>query len=96
MAADGFENRDIMRRALNLPGVVTHCIIGDSSDAFQARVHAMMEDIAPDGRLVRHSYTASTNGRYISYRYDIYHETLESVEEVYRRARTLEGVRFML
>ena len=96
MSGDVFQNREGVRRALNLPGLVQHSIIGPSDEAFQGTLKAMIEDVVGADQIVNSTVVASRNGKFISYRFEVYHTNLEDVEEIYRRAAKIEGVQFVL
>lgn len=96
MPRDVFENREFMREHFDLPGVVSYRFIGDSSPRYHAHLEEAITAVVDAAHIRSVSFRGSSGGNYTSYRYEIYHESFEDVEEVYRRVSKVEGTRFVI
>lgn len=96
MGKEVFENREFMREQFDLPAVVSHRFIGDSSPRYHAHLEEAITAVVDADNIRSVSFRESSKGSYTSYRYEIYHEHFEDVEELYRRVAAVEGTKFVI
>jgi putative lipoic acid-binding regulatory protein len=52
--------------------------------------------VAGEANVRARSFRSSGEGKYVAYRFEVYHERFEDIEQIYRLVAQLDGTRFML
>lgn len=91
-----FRHPEKVRSQLKLPSVIRYSIVGPSTPAYHARLESLITRLVGDANIRHRQYRKSSKGTYTAYRFDIFHDNFEDVEEMYRIVGRLEGTRFMI
>lgn len=91
-----FKNREMVEKQVNLPGEYHYSFVGDSSPEYHAKLNEIVERLAGPQNVRRRTFRKSAKGNYTAYKFDVFHQELAEVEEVYREVGVLEGTRFLL
>ena len=90
-----FSDRERVAQELGLPAVVPYSFIGSATPQYHARVEAVMVEIVGEENIRARSLREG-GGRFTAYRFEIFHTSIDEVEEVYRRVAAIEGTRMVL
>jgi oligopeptidase A len=91
-----FQNPEAVREELKLPSMVFYSFVGDSSEPYRATLDAIIVRIVGEKNIRRRAEQKSSGGKYTAYRFDVFHESFEDVEAIYREVGALAGTRFVL
>lgn len=94
--ASPFRNPAAVKESLNLPTVVAYSFVGDSSPEYHARVEEIIGRLAGDANIRKRSTRESSRGRYTAYRFEVYHDTFDTIEAIYAEVGALAGTRFLV
>lgn len=96
MSDSVFRDPEAVKQALKLPAVINYSFIGDPSPAYHARLEQAILEIVADDHIQSRRTHPSRTGKFVAYKYDIFHECYEDVEAVYRAVSTIPGTRCVL
>lgn len=96
MSDSVFKNPEAVKQQLDLPAIINYSFVGDSSPEYHARVVATIEKIVGPENIRRRDLRPSSKGNYTAYKFEVYQEKFEEMEELYRLIGALEGTKFLL
>ena len=91
-----FKNPEAVREQLKLPAVIAYSFIGESSSEYHARLEEIVVRIAGEGNVRMRRFRESAAGAYTAYKFEVFHDSFEDVESIYREVGALSGTRFMV
>lgn len=91
-----FKNPEAVRRQMNLPAIVKYRFVGIASPRFHAQLEEIVTRVVGEANIRNRSNRPSAKGRYVSYIYDVYHDSFEDIETIYREVGSLEDARFVI
>ncbi|MEQ8818838.1 MAG: DUF493 domain-containing protein [Sumerlaeia bacterium] len=91
-----FNHPQQVKENLDLPTVVKYSFVGLSSPTYHARLEGILTRIAGEDNIRGRSYKQSSKGNYTAYRFEVFHDTFEDVEAIYREVGALPGTRFVV
>ena len=89
-----FRDPDAVEREMNLPAVVPYSFIGEASPDYEASVVSIIETVVGEDKIRKRSTQPSGSGKYVAYRFEVFHERFEDVEDIYARVAKLPGTKF--
>lgn len=91
-----FKNPDAVRGQMQFPCVLRYSFIGESSTRYHAQLEEIVVRVAGEPNVRRREFRESAQGAYTAYKFEVFHESFEDVEEIYRAVGALDGTRFMV
>lgn len=91
-----FQNRDVVQQQLDLPNIVFYSFVGDTSDKYRNTIESIITRVVGVKNIRRRHTQPSAGGKYTAYRFDVFHERFEDVEQIYREVGSLPETRFVL
>jgi putative lipoic acid-binding regulatory protein len=91
-----FKDPQMVREQLDLPTVIKYSFVGVTSPEYHARLEEIVVRVAREENIRNRTYKVSSQGTYTSYRFEIYHDDFQDVEELYREIMALEGTKFVV
>jgi len=91
-----FKNPEAVRDQLALPSVISYSFVGDSSPEYHAKLEEIVVRVAGEENIRKRGYKESRKGNYTAYRFEIYHDRFQDVEDLYREVSDLEGTKFLI
>ena len=91
-----FKNRKMVKEMIDLPTVINYSFVGLASPEYHAKLEKIVMRIAGDENIRKRSFKESARGNYTAYRYRIYHDDFETIEELYKAVSELEGTKFLV
>lgn len=96
MKESPFQNPSAMREMIDLPVVMNYSFVGISSPEYHAKLEHTVMTIVGGENIRKRTFKESSKGAYTSYRYSIYHDRFETIEDLYRAVGELEGTKFLV
>jgi putative lipoic acid-binding regulatory protein len=91
-----FTNREVVRQQMNLPDVVFYSFVGEPTAQYRERIEGIITRIAGATNVRSRKQQPSSGGKYVAYRFEVFHERFEDVEAIYREVGALPGTRYVL
>lgn len=91
-----FKDPDMVREQLDLPAVIKYSFVGLATPDYHARVEEIVIRIAKEVNIRNRTYKVSSEGTYTAYRFEVYHDNFQDVEDLYREVMALEGTKFVV
>ncbi len=91
-----FENPEVVEKQLELPNIVFYSFVGTTSDEYRSSLEGIIAKVVGEANIRSRTAKPSSGGKYTAYRFDVFHERFEDVEQIYREVGALPGTRFVL
>ncbi|MGF1572339.1 MAG: DUF493 family protein [Sumerlaeia bacterium] len=91
-----FKDPEMVREQLALPAVVKYSFVGLSTPEYHARLEEIVLRVANEVNIRNRTFKRSSEGAYTAYRYEVYHDNFQDVENLYREVMNLEGTKFVV
>lgn len=85
-----------MREQLKLPTVIRYSFIGACSPSYHARLEEIVVRVAGEENIRKRTFRESSAGNYTAYRFEVYHDSFDDIESIYREVIALEQTKFVV
>lgn len=91
-----FKNRERVKEQLDLPGEYSYSFVGEADPEYHAKVEEIVVRVVGENNIRHRSFRSSSGGKYMAYKFEVFHMAFTEVEQVYEEVGGLDGTRFLI